>query len=178
MNRKIIAVAAAVAILFWTGPSFSQTEDPMTGFFQQSFGDLTEELAVASEEGLKGVFIMFDDKDCPWCAKMKTTILNQKVVQDYYRSKFRIIRVDSNGDGLMVDFNGNEITEKALADKSRVRATPVMIFFDLLGKPMQRYTGAARDVQEFLWLGEYVADEHYKTEKYAVYKRNKKKQGM
>jgi thioredoxin-related protein len=76
----------------------AQTEDPMTGFFHQSFGDLSDELSTAIDEGKKGVFIMFDDKDCPWCGKMKATILNQKSVQDYFREHFRMIRIDSKGD--------------------------------------------------------------------------------
>jgi len=160
------------------GLSHAQTKDATTGFFQQSFGDLSEELKIAKDGGKKGVFVMFDDKDCPWCAKMKATVLNQVKVQEYYRENFRIMRIDKNGDALITDFSGNEIAEKEFSDKNRVRATPVIIFYDLQGKPVHRYTGAARDVQEFMWLGEYVVGENYKTQKYPVFKREKKKAGL
>jgi thioredoxin-related protein len=153
----------------------AQTEDAMTGFFQQSFGDLSEELQTASSEGKKGVFVMFDDKDCPWCTKMKATILNQKNVQDYYRKNFRIIRVDSLGDGVITDFKGNETTEKQYAKESRVRATPVILFVDLEGNVIQRHTGAVRNVEEFLWLGEFVVDGHYDETTFPAYKRTKKR---
>ena len=120
---------------------------------------------------------MFDVEDCPWCEKLKATVLNQVEVQDYYREHFRIMRIDKNGDAQIIDFTGNEVIEKEFADKNRVRATPVIIFYDLEGKPIHRYTGAARNTQEFMWLGEYVVGENYKTQSYPVYKREKKKAG-
>ena len=43
---------------------------------------------------------------------------------------------------------------------------------------MHRYTGASRNVQEYMWLGEFIVDDHYKTTKFSVYKRQKKKEGM
>ena len=171
--NKILVVLALIP--FVGCPAYAQTMDAGSGFFQQGFGDLTEELEIAREEGKRGVFIMFDDKDCPWCAKMKSTVLNQIEVQEYYRKFFRITRIDRNGDALITDFNGNDITEKDFADKTRVRATPVMIFYDLQGRPMYRHTGASRDVKEFLWMGEFVAEEKYKTQRFTVYKRQKKK---
>lgn len=158
-----------------TGLSHAQTRDPFVGFFQQSFGDFSEELIAAKEEGKKGVFIMFDDKDCPWCTKMKATVLNQVKVQDYYRKYFRILRVDINGDRTITDFKGNELTEKSFAEKARVRATPVMVFYDLSGEPMHRYTGATRSIAEFMWLGEFVVEGNYKTLRFPVFKREKKK---
>ena len=61
---------------------------------------------------------------------------------------------DTRGDTMLTDFSGREMAEKDFAFKEhRVRATPVFIFFGLDGKPMLRYTGATRDVDEFLWLG-------------------------
>ena len=53
--------------------------------------------------------------------------------------------------------------------------TPVFAFFDLEGKLIQRYTGATNTAEEFLWLGEFVADGHYKTGRFSRYKREKRK---
>jgi len=178
MNIQKLFFTLALSFIFATGLSVAQTRDPYAGFFQQNFGDLSDELVTAREEGKKGVFIMFDDKNCPWCAKMKATVLNQVRVQDYYRQYFRIIRVDVNGDTMITDFKGNELTEKAFAEQARVRATPVMEFYDLSGKPVHRYTGATRSVEEFMWLGEFVVDDIYKNKRFPVFKREKKKAGM
>ena len=168
--------------LSWVGQSVaatgdSQTRDPMEYFFNQSFNNLEEELEIALEENKSGVFIMFSDKDCPWCLKMKTTIMNRVDVQDYYREHFRLLMVDIRGDTMMTDFEGNEIYEKDFAFKQhRVRATPVFMFFDTSGKKTMRLTGIVRDAEEFLWLAEYVVDGEYQETNFTKYKRERAKQ--
>lgn len=150
------------------------TRDAMTHFFEQSFGNLKDELVLAKQGGKQGVFVMFNDPDCPWCQKMKATVLNQVAVQDYYRAHFRVLHVDTRGDAMLTDFSGRETSEKDFAFKEhRVRATPVFIFFGLDGKPMYRFTGATRDIDEFLWLGEFVVQGEYKTRNFTVYKRER-----
>lgn len=162
-----MGLAAAVAMA-------SVTRDPFAHFFEQSFGNLQEERETARAEGKQGIFIMFDDPDCPWCHKMKTTVLNQPRVQDYYRRHFRVLRVDTRGDALITDFDGREMAEKDYAFKvHRVRATPVFLFLGLDGKVIFRYTGATRNVEEFLWLAEYVVSGAYKSKNYTVYKRER-----
>lgn len=151
--------------------------DATEHFFHQSFNNLDEELEIAEEEGKSGVFIMFTDKDCPWCLKMKTTIMNRADVQDYYREHFRLLVIDINGDTLMTDFEGNEMEEKEFAFKQqRVRATPVFMFFDTRGKKTMRLTGIVRDAREFLWLGEYVTNGDYHRTNFTRYKRERVKQ--
>ena len=150
------------------------TSDPMVNFFYQGFGSLKDEAATAREEGKLGLFVMFDDPDCPWCAKMKATVLNQAEVQEYFRKYFRPIHLDTKGDTQLVDFAGKEWLEKDYAFKGhRVRATPVFIFFDTNGKIMLRYTGATRSVEEFLWLGEFVVSGAYKNKTFTAYKRER-----
>jgi len=154
-----------------------ERRDAMEYFFHQSFNNLDEELEIAEEEGKKGVFIMFTDKDCPWCLKMKTTIMNRADVQDYYREHFRVLTIDINGDTLMTDFEGNEMEEKEFAfKKHRVRATPVVMFFDTTGKKTMRLTGIVRDAREFIWLGEYVVNGDYNRINFTRYKREREKQ--
>jgi len=154
-----------------------ERRDAMEYFFNQSFNNLDEELEIAKEEGKKGVFIMFTDKDCPWCLKMKTTIMNRADIQDYYREHFRVLTIDINGDTLMTDFEGNEMEEKEFAfKKHRVRATPVVMFFDNTGKKTMRLTGIVRDAREFMWLGEYVVNGDYNRINFTKYKRERAKQ--
>ena len=81
-----------------------ERRDAMEYFFHQSFNNLDEELEIDEEEDKKGVFIMFTDKDCPWCLKMNTTIMNRADVKDYYREHFSVLTIDINVDKLMTDF--------------------------------------------------------------------------
>jgi len=146
-------------------------------FFSESFGDFQEELAAAREAGKKGVFVFFEMDECPFCHRMKTTIFNQPDVIAAMKKDFVAFRWDIEGDAEVVDFDGTEGTMKSLAEKKyRVRATPVMIFFNLQGRPVLRYTGPTRTKREFLWMIEYVRDGWYEKMKFARFKRMKKKE--
>jgi thioredoxin-related protein len=153
------------------------TRDPGEFFFDQSLGDFSEELETARDEGKKGVLIMFEMDECPFCHRMKTRVLNQTDVQDYFKQHFLIYTVDIEGDVEITDFQGNTMKEKDFAFKiHKVRATPVFGFFDLNGKMITRFTGATNDAREFLWLGDFVVNDHYKKTNFSRYKRQKKRE--
>jgi thioredoxin-related protein len=151
--------------------------DPNEFFFQETFGDFHEELGLAREEQKQAILLFFEQEDCPFCHRMKTTVLNQPEVQDYFRAHFRIFSVDIEGDVEITDFKGTRTTQKDFAFKQfNVRATPVFAFFDLDGNLIARHTGPTSDMQEFLWLGEYVVDGHYRTQSFTAYKRDRRRQ--
>ena len=166
-----------LVIALWTSPAMAtQSRDPGEYFFQESFGDFQEELALAREENKKGILIFFEMDECPFCHRMKTTVLNRPDVQDWYRKHFRIFALDIEGDVTIKDFDGTEITQKDFAfKKHRVRATPVIAFFDLDGKRVARYTGATRDAEEFMLLGRFVAEGAYRNTNFTRYKRAQRK---
>ena len=150
---------------------------PIEAFFSQSFGDFSEELANAREQGKKGVLIMFEMDECPFCHRMKTTVLNRADVQDYFAEHFLVFPVDIEGDVELTDFAGNTTTMKDFSFRQyRVRATPVFQFIDLNGRPMKggRFTGATRDADEFMLLGRFIAEGHYQNSSFTKFKRAKK----
>jgi len=141
-------------------------------FFQQTFGNYAEELEDARADGKQGVFVFFEMDDCPFCHRMKETILTEPDVQAYFQQHFKTLRLDIEGANPVVDFDGTEYSEKDMAEKKyRVRATPVMIVFDLDGKPAARYTGPTSTKEEFLLFGQYVVDGSYKSMPFTRYKR-------
>ena len=152
-NLRYISIFLVLASLT---VSASTPRDPYQYFFQQSLGDFTEELAIAREEGKKGIFVFFEMDECPFCHRMKNTVLNRPEVQT---------------------------TQKQFASRSRVRATPVLAFYDLEGNQVMKYTGATSGSEEFMWLAEYVAekiyllkDENGRKISFTRYKRAKQKQ--
>ena len=175
--RRTGLYSTTLCLLLWvSGLQGNQTRDPGEHFFQETFGNFQEELTAARDENKQGILIFFEMDDCPFCHRMKTTILNQPEVQDWYRKHFKIFTLDIEGDIAMTDFNGQQTTQKDFAFKQhRVRATPVIAFFDLEGNPINRYTGATRDAKEFLLLGKFVADGAYKKTNFTRYKREHKK---
>jgi thioredoxin-related protein len=166
-----LATLLLVAVTAW-----GETRDPEKFFFDTGFGDFSEELARAREEGKKGIMIMFEQDDCPFCQRMKATVLNQSEIQDYYRTNFLVFPVDIEGDLEVTDFAGKRTTQKDLAlQEYRVRATPVFAFFDLDGKLVARYTGATKNAEEFRLLGQYVADGANASTNFPTYRREHQK---
>lgn len=155
----------------------AEGRDPYAHFFHSTFGDFQEELATARDEGKKGVMLFFEMDECPFCHRMKQKVLNQPQVQDWFRERFMLFSVDVEGDVEVVDFQGNPTVQKDLAFKQfRVRATPVIAFFDLDGNLVHKFTGATSSVEEFIWLGEFVAEGHYQTTNFTRFKQAKRKQ--
>ena len=159
--------------LFFAAPVQAETRDPANHFFQPKFSDFQAELDVAKQQGKKGIFLFFEMDECPFCERMKTTILNQPDVQDAYRAKFLLYPIDVNGDTEMTDFQGKRLTEKAFAFAHRVRATPTLLFFDLDGKLVARHTGPTKDKAEFLLLSQFGAEGAYETQPFTKYKKGK-----
>ncbi len=157
-----------------TIPAHGEIRGPDDHFFHSTFNDYSEELEIAAEEGKQGIFLFFEEDDCPFCARMKGTILNRSEVQDYYREHFRIFPVNVKGEIEIVDFSGNEVVEKDFAERNRARATPMMAFYNLDGVMVVRYTGAASSVEEFLLLGRYAVEQRYLQSSFSRYKRTRR----
>lgn len=168
MLKKLSGVLLLVGLL---GAAQAQAQS----FFDETFGDLQEELTVAKEAGKKGIFIFFQMEECPFCDRMKKTILNQPQVIEYFRQHFLTYQIDIEGANYMVNFDGTEGSAQMLSEKIyRVRATPVMMIFDLEGQPLVRYTGPTRSQKEFMLLGRYVVDGVYQDQSFTRYKRSQK----
>ena len=174
MKRWVVCwgqLVAALLLMGGVGALQAEARDPLKYFFQESFGDLSEEMAMAREEGKQGVLVFFEMDECPFCHYMKQNVLNQREVQEYYREHFRLIMVDIEGDVELTDFQGNVTTQKEFANQNKVRATPMTAFFDLEGNRVHRFTGKSSGAEEFLLMGRFVAEGHYKTQKFTRYKR-------
>lgn len=167
MSKFIVACC----LLLCAHAGFADVRDVDSFFFNEKFGDLKAELANAKKEGKDGILLMYTQADCPFCYRMETTVLNQSEVQDYFRKHFLIFHIDIRGDTALVDFKGRETTEKEFSAENRARATPVFGFYDLQGNTMTRYTGATRDIDEFMLLGRYVVEGVYKNMPFAKYKQ-------
>lgn len=170
-----LAAESASATATTTPASSTETRDVKL-FFDETFNDMKEELATAKKDGKKGVLIMFEMDECPFCHRMKTTVLNRSDIQDYYKQNFRIISVDIEGDLELTNFKGETTTQKDFALKEyRVRATPVFQFIDLDGNPLKngRFTGATKDAEEFLQLGKYITEKKNEEMPFTKYKNEK-----
>jgi len=165
MRRLLIALCLIAAL-----PVHAEQRDPGSAFFSPKMGDFREELASVRQTGRFGVLMMFEQEECPFCERMRRTVLSQSGVQDWYRQHFLIFEIDIKGSTAMTDFQGRNTTEKAFALEHRARATPTFIFFDRDGEQAYRYTGTTQSAEEFLQLGRYVAEGASKTMPFNIYK--------
>ena len=103
-------------------------------WFALSFLDLREDFAEA-KAARQRLAVIFEQRGCPYCAKLHTEVLAEKYINDYVRQNFRIIQLDLWGSREVTDFDGRRLSEKALAERWGVIFTPTIVFFkdDLSG---------------------------------------------
>ncbi|MCG5510868.1 thioredoxin family protein [Ectothiorhodospira lacustris] len=177
LPRVLLGTGLCLLTLLWSLSLRALEKDPYEHFFQFTFGDFQEELDTARGAGKKAVLIFFEMDECPFCHRMKDTVLNQPEVQDYYREHFAAFAVDVEGAIEITDFQGNVTTQREWAfQDNRVRATPVFQFFDLNGRPIARLTGPTAGTEEFLWFGEYVVEGQYREQPFSRYRRERQEQ--
>lgn len=169
--RRLLIVLSLLSLLPATMAMAAAGRDPLAHFFNESFGNYAEELEQAREQGKKGVLVFYEMDECPFCHFMKQNVLNQPAVQEYYREHFLNFMVDIGGDIEITDFSGKQTTQKDFAKAARVRATPVIAFYDLEGKEVFRHTGRTSGVEEFMLMGRFIAEGLYTSQKFTNYKR-------
>ena len=155
----------------------ADTRDAREYFFEQTFGDLPEEMQAAREQGKIGMLLFFEAEDCPYCQYMLRKIFSQKHVQDWYRERFVNIAVDIHGDVELKDFDGITLPSKVFSDHRRVFLTPVMSFLDLNGVEIYRHLGMTKTPEDFLLLGEYIEGKHYFDTEFKVFAKARGLQG-
>ncbi|MFN2380988.1 MAG: thioredoxin family protein [Guyparkeria sp.] len=153
------------ALLLGVGLAFAtagQAQD-LDGFWDDPFKDLQADVEQARAEGKAGVFAFFEMDECPFCHRMKTQVFTDPAVQEYIKEHFVTVSIDIEGDVAITSPDGEQLKEKDFAFKKyRVRATPVMIFFDTEGEPALRYTGPTQSPEEFRQLMAFFASGAYK----------------
>ena len=149
-----------LAVWLAGGAAFAADGDK---FAEPSLGDFPAELRAAQKAGKAGVMLMFEVADCPYCVRMKRKVLSRDDVQTYFHKHFAVLSVDALGDASIIDFAGHETTEKAYARALKIRGMPSFVIFGLDGGELARFAGVARDSEEFMQLGRYVVDGHYKS---------------
>lgn len=127
------------------------------GFWGEPGLDLPSSLAQAEQGDKEGVFVFFEMEDCPFCAQMERDIFTDFEVQQLMQIHFELMKVDIESTEPMLSADGRQISQKAFAESQRVRATPVMIFYNPQGEELTRYVGPTRTVAGFLELVDFVS---------------------
>src|SRR5436853_3106420 len=172
-RRHILAGGAAVAAGVG-GPARAEpilTEDGLyrQPWFLESFLELPEDLQGAANLG-KRFAIMWELRGCPYCRETHLVNFARPDIEDYIKSNFDILQLNIIGSRKVTDFDGTEMSEKALAAKYGIRFTPTVQFFPekpdaLSGKPPEkreiaRAAGYLRP-DDFLAMFRFVREKEY-----------------
>lgn len=172
------AAAMSVATLPLTAkaPAAELGEDGLyhQDWFLESFLELADDLTVAADNG-KRFAVLWELKGCPYCKETHFVNFAREDITAFVRSNFDILQLNIIGSRTVTDFDGEELTEKALAKKYGVRFTPTLQFFPEASDGLAEKKPKAREVaraqgylkpDHFLKMFQYVEGRSYNTMKF------------
>ena len=174
-RRAFVAGAAGGGlVLRLGGPALAQailTDDGLyrQPWFLESFLELAEDLDSAAEKG-KRLAIMWELRGCPYCRQTHLVNFAKPEIEGFVRERFDILQLNIIGAREVTDFDGEKISEKRLAAKYGIRATPTFQFFPeraaglAARKPREREVAREQGYlppEHFLAMFKFVAERGY-----------------
>jgi thioredoxin-related protein len=175
ISRRLLLTGSATSMLAAL-PDAARAEAVLTedGIYRQpwfldSLLELADDLAAASEKK-KRLAVMWELRGCPYCKETHLVNFARPDISAFVQQHFEILQLNLIGSREVVDFDGEKLSEKALAQKYDVRYTPTFQFFPdsaaaLSGKrPREREVVRAQGYMhppQFLAMFRYVAERAY-----------------
>ena len=126
-------------------------------WFLESFLELGDDLETSASSG-KRFAVMWELKGCPYCKETHFVNFADPSINDYVRSNFDILQLNIIGSRRVLDFDGEELAEKDLAQKYGVRFTPSFQFFPESAEGLADLAPREREVAR---LQGYMKPEHF-----------------
>lgn len=181
-RRNLIATGAALAAGLIAPRARAEavlTEDGLyrQPWFLESFLELADDLQGASKAG-KRFAIMWELRGCPYCRETHLVNFARPDIEAFVRANFDILQLNIIGSRKVTDFDGGEISEKALAAKYGIRFTPTFQFFPESETGLARKAPETREVarmpgyllpDDFLTMFRYVREKGYETKSFREY---------
>jgi len=146
-------------------------------WFLESFLELADDLSSAAKAG-KRFAIAWELRGCPYCRETHLVNFARPDIADYIKANFDIVQLNIIGARKVTDFDGSEISEKALAARYGVRFTPTFQFFpdDAAGlggklaerREVARAPGYLRP-DDFLAMFRFVREKEYERRSFRDY---------
>ena len=138
-------------------------------WFLDSLLELAPDLEETSSKG-KRFMIMWELKGCPACKQTHMVNFVTPDIANFVQQRFEVLQLNLIGAREVVDFDGEKLAEKRLAQKYSVRATPTFQFFperaDGIAAKAPRDREAARaqgyiEPRLFLAMFQFVVERAY-----------------
>jgi thioredoxin-related protein len=178
------AIVSGFAALGAAGPARAQavlTDDGIyrQPWFLESFLELGDDLQGATNAG-KRFAIIWELRGCPYCRETHLVNFARPDIEAFVKANFEILQLNIVGSRKVTDFDGAEISEKALAAKYGVRFTPTVQFFPVSADGLVAKAPGEREVarapgylkpDDFLALFRFVHEKGYETKSFRDYLR-------
>ncbi|GGA93511.1 thioredoxin family protein [Allosediminivita pacifica] len=96
-------------------------------WMRTTFKDLQEDLEEANAED-KRLVLFFEQRGCIYCRQMHEEVFSDPKVSDYIEENYFVVQLNLHGDTEVTDFDGEALSEKAMARKWRILFTPTLVF--------------------------------------------------
>lgn len=150
-------------------------------WFVNSFLILKEDLEEAAAAG-KRLAVIFSLEGCPYCREMHEVNFARQDIADFVRANFNVVQLNIIGSRTVTDFDGEELTEKKLAEKWGVRFTPTTVFFPTPDRLPEGVSGKKAEIARmpgymkpfhFMTMYRFVHEKAYLNGKFGPYVREK-----
>ncbi len=148
-------------------------------WFLESFLELPDDLETSSAEG-KRLAVMWELKGCPYCKETHFVNFADPEINGFIKARFNILQLNIIGSRAVLDFDGEELPEKDLAQKYGVRFTPSIQFFPASADGLADLEPREREVarlqgymkpEHFLAMFQYVDQGAYESQTFRDYLR-------
>jgi len=148
-------------------------------WFVESFLELGDDLQTAAKSG-KRFAVMWELRGCPYCRETHLVNFARRDIEDYVKTNFDVLQLNIVGARKVTDFDGKEISEKALAAKYGVRFTPTIQFFPENAGSLASASPDKREVaraagylrpDDFLAMFRFVREKEYERKSFRDYVR-------
>jgi len=142
-------------------------EEPLSfpDWFKLSFLDLGEDIEEARSAGKAGIIVYFGQKYCAYCRQFLEEDLVRDDIRTYMQEHFDVVGIDIHGHRQVTDPAGNEYDETRYSARQKTNFTPSVVFYNVDGEEVLRLRGYYPPYR-FRAALEYVADGHYRQERY------------
>jgi thioredoxin-related protein len=184
VTRRRVLTASASFAAFAVSPARAAailTDDGLykQPWFLESFLELGDDLDGAARAG-KRFAVMWELRGCPYCKETHLVNFARPEIEDYIKANFEILQLNIIGARKVTDFDGSEMSEKALAAKYGVRFTPTIQFFPESAAGLAVLAPEKREVarapgylkpDDFVSLFRFVREKGYETKSFRDYLR-------
>lgn len=127
MKRLLATIAALLIALPLSAAELGDDGLHKTPWMRDTFKDLREDLEEANAEG-KRLVLFFEQRGCVYCTKMHEEVFPQPEITKMIEENYFVVQLNLHGDIEVTDFDGEMLSEKAMARKWGILFTPTLMF--------------------------------------------------